>query len=309
MSTPVETIDPDRPAQEAAERLRDQDPGSLVVTEDDEITGIVTSTDILNLAAHTGDFSGIAVKDIMSTPVTTINADEDVDQAKELFRGEVMTSIPSTSRVSPEYEEKFTGDRIQKLPVVENGDLVGIITTSDLSYYTSSHAFTPAGDIPDEEERPTFDHPDTFYEKQDWKQESHGMEDGIDIGDSATFSKTLTEQDVRRFADVTGDTNRVHLDEEFAAETRFGRRIAHGVLSSGVISAALARLPGLIIFLSQEVTFSAPVDWGERVTAQVTVVESIGENRYRLETNVYGEDDQQVVEGEAVVMSDRKPDV
>ena len=65
----------------------------------------------------------------------------------------------------------------------------------------------------------------------------------IRVGDRVRFSKTISEDDVRAFAEASGDTNRLHLDDEYAEDTRFGRRIAHGTLVGGLISAALARLP------------------------------------------------------------------
>ncbi len=128
----------------------------------------------------------------------------------------------------------------------------------------------------------------------------------IDVGDVVTFSKTISDDDVRDFAHASGDTNRLHLDEEFANETRFGGRIVHGTLVSGLISAALARMPGLTIYLSQDLEFVGPVSIDDRLTATVEVVENLGGNRYRLET-VVENDDGVVVDGEAVVMVDPLP--
>ncbi|AHF99954.1 acyl dehydratase [Halostagnicola larsenii XH-48] len=130
----------------------------------------------------------------------------------------------------------------------------------------------------------------------------------ISVGDTVTFEKTLTDEDVRAFAHSSGDTNRLHLDDEFAAETRFGKRIVHGTLVSGLISAALARLPGLTIYLSQDLEFRGPVGIDDRVSARVEVVDALGNDQYRLETLVRDEDaDETVVEGEAVVLIDGFP--
>jgi acyl dehydratase len=118
----------------------------------------------------------------------------------------------------------------------------------------------------------------------------------------------VVEQDVRTFAAASGDTNRLHLDDEFAAGTRFGRRIVHGTLVSGLISAALARLPGLTIYLSQDLSFRAPVDIGERVTAVCEVVGSIDTNKYELTTDVLDSEGETVVEGQAAVLVDDLPD-
>ncbi|WP_222918309.1 MaoC family dehydratase [Natrinema sp. SYSU A 869] len=132
--------------------------------------------------------------------------------------------------------------------------------------------------------------------------------EGISVGDTVTFEKALTDDDVRAFAAVSGDTNRLHLDDDFASETRFDERIVHGTLVSGLISAALARLPGLTIYLSQDLEFSGPVGIGDQVSARVEIVEDLGNDQYRLETVVRNEDDDAtVIDGEAVVLIDDLP--
>ncbi|NUB92715.1 MaoC family dehydratase N-terminal domain-containing protein [Haloterrigena sp. SYSU A558-1] len=131
----------------------------------------------------------------------------------------------------------------------------------------------------------------------------------ISVGDTVTFEKVISDEDVRAFAHVSGDTNRLHLDDEFAADTRFGERIVHGTLVSGLISAALARLPGLTIYLSQDLEFSGPVGIGDRVSARVEIVEDLGNDQYRLETLIRDEDDDAtVINGEAVVLIDDLPE-
>jgi acyl dehydratase len=137
----------------------------------------------------------------------------------------------------------------------------------------------------------------------EWDVEFHGDDDELSVGDRIRFTKTLAEADVDRFAAASGDTNPIHLDDEWASETRFGGRIVHGILASGLISAALARLPGSVIYLSQDVEFRAPVRLGDRVTAEVEAVESLGGGRFRLRTLVKkGED--VVIDGEAVILVD-----
>jgi 3-hydroxybutyryl-CoA dehydratase len=152
--------------------------------------------------------------------------------------------------------------------------------------------------------------PSLEYAHPDWTFERSVDDPGsLAAGDYVTFEKTLSEEDVRAFAEISGDTNRLHLDEAFAADTRFGERIVHGTLVSGLISAALARLPGLTIYLSQDLEFAGPVGVGDRVSAHVEVLEDLGNNQYRLETTVRDEsDDATVVEGEAVVLIDELPD-
>ena len=132
--------------------------------------------------------------------------------------------------------------------------------------------------------------------------------EAMSVGDLVTFEKLITEADVRAFAKISGDTNRLHLDEAFAAGSRFGERIVHGTLVSGLISAALARLPGLTVYLSQDLEFRAPVAIDDRVSARVEVVEDLGNGQFRLETLVRDETtDTVVIDGEAVVLIDDLP--
>lgn len=95
----------------------------------------------------------------------------------------------------------------------------------------------------------------------------------LSIGQSASFSKTIGEYDVYAFAGITGDLNPAHINQEYAASTRFQGRIAHGILSAGLISAAIGmQLPGPgTIYLGQTLSFRAPVYIGDTITATVTV--------------------------------------
>ena len=131
----------------------------------------------------------------------------------------------------------------------------------------------------------------------------------FNVGDAAEVSKTITDEDVRAFAELTGDRNPVHLDEEYAATTRFGRRIAHGMLGASLISAVLANeLPGRgTVYLSQTLRFTAPVFLGDTVTARVTV-KAVREDKpvVTLETVCTNERGERVVEGEAVVLVSRQ---
>jgi len=129
----------------------------------------------------------------------------------------------------------------------------------------------------------------------------------LGVGDRIEFSKTITDDDVTSFAAASGDTNPLHLDDEYASQTRFRGRIAHGTLVGGLISAALARLPGLVVYLSQDLEFHNPVRIGDRCTAECEIVEDLGNDQYRLTTTVY-DDGETVVDGEAVVLIDDLPD-
>jgi 3-hydroxybutyryl-CoA dehydratase len=124
-------------------------------------------------------------------------------------------------------------------------------------------------------------------------------------GDTASLSRTISDDDIRAFANATGDHNPLHLDEEFAKQTRFGKRIAHGMLSASLISAVIASdLPGQgSIYLGQTLQFIAPVFPGDTVTARVTVT-SIREDKpiIKLETVCTNQRDEVVLRGEATVL-------
>jgi len=124
-------------------------------------------------------------------------------------------------------------------------------------------------------------------------------------GDTASISKTITDDDIQKFADASGDHNPLHLDDEFAKSTRFGRRIAHGMLSASLISAVIAnQLPGQgSIYLGQTLKFVAPVFPGDTITARVTVI-SIRDDKpvMKLETVCSNQHGEVVIKGEATVL-------
>jgi 3-hydroxybutyryl-CoA dehydratase len=136
-------------------------------------------------------------------------------------------------------------------------------------------------------------------------------------GDTAEATLSVTEETIHDYADLTGDDNPIHRDEAYAAETMFGGRVAHGMLTAGVVSAALADLPGDIVYLSQDLDFENPVRPGRTITATVNVVEELGGDRIRVETVAEAEsrgddegaeseadgESERVLSGEAVVLS------
>jgi 3-hydroxybutyryl-CoA dehydratase len=129
--------------------------------------------------------------------------------------------------------------------------------------------------------------------------------DELVVGQAATVERTVTDGDVVAYAGITGDDNPVHLDEEVAAKSRFGGRIAHGMLSAGFISAAIGtRLPGPgSIYLGQTLKFTAPVRIGDTVTTRVEVIELVPEKRrVKLGTRCANQHGETVIEGEALVM-------
>jgi len=136
----------------------------------------------------------------------------------------------------------------------------------------------------------------------------HYLED-LAVGMSAVFGKTVSEADIVAFAGVSGDTNPIHLHDGFAKTTRFGERIAHGMLGGSFISTVIGtKLPGPgSLYVSQSLNFRAPVKIGDTVTARVEVLEiDATRRRVRLKTECHC-GDTVVIDGEAVVMAPRRP--
>jgi len=134
--------------------------------------------------------------------------------------------------------------------------------------------------------------------------------DTIQMGESASFSKTITESDICLYAGISGDFNPAHIDAEHAKHTMFHQRIAHGMLSAGFISNVLGnQLPGPgTIYMSQELKFTKPVFIGDTVTAVVTVEEiNTEKNRLKLKTVVTNQSGEEVITGHAMVMPPKAP--
>lgn len=127
------------------------------------------------------------------------------------------------------------------------------------------------------------------------------------LGQEAMLSRTITAEDVEKFAELVGDKNPVHLEEEFARKTRFGKRVAHGMLGASLVSAVLGtKLPGTgTIYLNQTLQFKAPVFLGDTLTATVIVVK-VREDKpiVTLETTCTNQHGEVVLQGEAVVLVD-----
>lgn len=125
------------------------------------------------------------------------------------------------------------------------------------------------------------------------------------VGDSATYSQTIGEAHVGLFIGAVGDTNAIHIDAEYAKQTRFGARIAQGILVAGLISTCIGtRLPGLgAVYLSQNLKFTKPTYLGDTITAQVTV-KAIRADKpiLTLETTCTNQKGETVIAGEAVVL-------
>lgn len=133
--------------------------------------------------------------------------------------------------------------------------------------------------------------------------------DEIEIGQTAEYRKRIDERDIILFADISGDVNPLHLDAEFAAGTAFGERIAHGMLTGALISAALAlELPGPgTVYLGQDLRFRRPVLIGDEITVSLKVVDKRDDRGFvTLETTATNQDGKAVVTGTAEVMAPRE---
>lgn len=133
--------------------------------------------------------------------------------------------------------------------------------------------------------------------------------DQLKVGDVAEFAKTVTETDIYLYAGITGDFNPAHVNEEYAKNTFFKTRIAHGMLTAGFISAIIAnQLPGPgTIYLNQNLSFLAPVHIGDTITGRVEVIELMEKNRVRLKTTCTNQEGVIVLSGEGLVSPPRAP--
>ena len=131
---------------------------------------------------------------------------------------------------------------------------------------------------------------------------------GVKVGDVATYERTVTAEDIQKFAEVSGDANPLHRDAEYAKKTRFGEPIAHGMLSAGYISAVLGTKlapNACAVYLSQTLRFLRPVKVGDAIKAVAEVKEIDDEKRtLTLGTECYNQNGDAVVKGEAVILLD-----
>tara|TARA_B100000029_G_scaffold108349_1_gene99653 strand:- start:3315 stop:3740 length:426 start_codon:yes stop_codon:yes gene_type:complete len=129
---------------------------------------------------------------------------------------------------------------------------------------------------------------------------------GIDTKKVFEFTKVLSADDVESFADASGDTQPLHLDDEMAGKSRFKKRIAHGILTAGVISAAIGTkvAPGqVVIYMGQSLRFLAPVYLGDAITAKLSVISINAPRRLvTLKASVVNQDGQEVLTGQSEVM-------
>ncbi|MCD6599827.1 MAG: MaoC family dehydratase [Dehalococcoidia bacterium] len=124
----------------------------------------------------------------------------------------------------------------------------------------------------------------------------------IEVGTKKVASRIITQQDVETFAQISGDCNPLHLEKDFADRTIFKGRIVHGMLVAGLISAALSKFDGVVVYLSQSLNFLKPVRAGDRIEATVEVVEKIERRRrLRLRTVCKNQQGEVIIDGEAKV--------
>ena len=129
----------------------------------------------------------------------------------------------------------------------------------------------------------------------------------IQVGNTYTQEFTVTDEKVRTFAEISGDDNPIHVDEEFAAKTRFKKRIAHGILITSFISKVIGRdFPGDgTIYVSQQVRFKRPVYINDKVMVRIEVLEKFdAKKRIILSTDVYNAEEKKVIEGTAEIMKE-----
>jgi 3-hydroxybutyryl-CoA dehydratase len=124
----------------------------------------------------------------------------------------------------------------------------------------------------------------------------------IKEGDIRAFSKTITEQDLETFARLTGDFNPIHMDDNFSKKTIFEGRVAHGILIAGLISAAVSKLPGVVIYRAQNLVFLKPVRVGDTIEAVVEILGKVKErHELKARTSCKNQRGEMVVDGEAII--------
>lgn len=136
-------------------------------------------------------------------------------------------------------------------------------------------------------------------------------EDEIEVGMTSEFCKEVTQENIERFAQITGDENPLHMDDEFASQTQFGGRIAHGMYSASLISAVIGmKMPGPgAVYLGQTLNFKAPVHFGDVLVAQATVAKIVIKAKFKIveiETKVTNQNGTIVTDGQATVIPAKK---
>ncbi|MBR2736270.1 MAG: MaoC family dehydratase [Firmicutes bacterium] len=134
--------------------------------------------------------------------------------------------------------------------------------------------------------------------------------DEIQVGDKASFSKTISESDVYQFAGITGDFNELHINQKAAEQSLFKSRVVHGCLADSLVSTVLGmKYPGKgTIFMEKSVSYLKPVYLGDTVTCEITVAEKRERGRVLFDVSYYNQDGAEVIKGTALVLAPRKPE-
>lgn len=126
--------------------------------------------------------------------------------------------------------------------------------------------------------------------------------DIVKVGYKTSYTKRMDYADVYLFSIVSGDWNPLHHDESYAAKTRFGKRVVHGMLTSSLISNALALIPGTIVLLKNCVQYIKPVYVGDTITAEAEITEKLPKNRYKVKVDCKNQNDEIVAQGECIIL-------
>jgi len=126
--------------------------------------------------------------------------------------------------------------------------------------------------------------------------------DVVKIGYKTSYTKKIEYADVYLFSIVSGDWNPIHHDESYAAKTKFKRRVVHGMLTSSLISNALALIPGTIVLIKNSVEYLKPVYVGDTITAEAEIVEELPKNRYKVKVDCRNQNNEIVAKGECIIL-------
>lgn len=124
----------------------------------------------------------------------------------------------------------------------------------------------------------------------------------VRVGYKTKFTKKIEYSDVYMFSLISGDWNPIHHDEEYAKKTKFGKRVVHGMLTSSLISNALALIPGKIVLIEANMKYVKPVFIGDTVTAEAEIVEELPKGRYKVKTICKNQRNEVVVDGECIIL-------
>ena len=133
-------------------------------------------------------------------------------------------------------------------------------------------------------------------------EKPHLSPDVVKVGYKTSYTKRIDYADVYLFSIVSGDWNPLHHDEEIASKTKFKRRVVHGMLTSSLVSNALALIPGTVVLIKNSIEYVKPVYIGDTVTAEAEIVEELPRGRYKVKTECKNQNGETVAKGECVIL-------